>query len=80
MLTDGNATASQPGGGLQPTPPEQIFKVAEDGQKTLPQQARIHVVYYITGKEKPDERQMLMNLAARSSGKFNRVEARQRSE
>jgi hypothetical protein len=81
MLTDGNATASQPGGGgLQPIPPEQIFKVVENGQKKLPQRARIHVVYYVTGKEKPDERQMLMNLAARSSGKFNRVEARRRSE
>jgi hypothetical protein len=81
MLTDGNATASQPGGGgLQPIPPEQIFKVVETGQKKLPQRARIHVVYYVTGKEKPDERQMLMNLAARSSGKFNRVEAKRRSE
>ena len=81
MLTDGNATASNPGGGgLQPIPPEQIFKVIEDGQKTLPKQARIHVIYYVTGKEKADERQMLMNLAARSSGKFTRVEARGRSE
>ena len=81
MLTDGNATASNPGGGgLQPIPPEQIFKVIEDGQKTLPKRARIHVIYYVTGKEKADERQMLMNLAARSSGKFTRVEARGRSE
>jgi len=81
MLTDGNATASNPGGGgLQPIPPEQIFKVIEDGQKTLPKRARIHVIYYVTGKEKADERQMLMNLAARTSGKFTRVEARGRSE
>jgi von Willebrand factor type A domain len=80
MLTDGNATAAQPGGGLAPIPPEELFKVAEDGQKTLSRRARIHVVYYVTGKEKPDERQMLMNLAARSSGKFTRVEAKGRSE
>ena len=81
MLTDGNATASNPGGGgLQPIPPEQIFKVIEDGQKTLPRRARIHVIYYVTGKEKADERQMLMNLAAHTSGKFTRVEARVRSE
>ena len=77
MLTDGNATASNPGGGgLQPIPPEQIFKVIEDSQKTLPKSARIHVIYYVTGKEKADERQMLMNLAGRTSGKFTRVEAR----
>jgi hypothetical protein len=80
MLTDGNATASQPGGGLQPIPPEDIFKVVEEGQKTLAKRARIHVVYYVTGKEKADERQMLMNLAARTSGKFNRVEAKGRSQ
>jgi hypothetical protein len=81
MLTDGNATASQPGGGgLQPIPPEQIFKVIDDGQKALPKKARIHVIYYVTGKEKPDERQMLMNLAARTSGKFSRVEAKGRSQ
>jgi len=53
MLTDGNATASNPGGGgLQSIPPEQIFKVIEDGQKTLPKRARIHVIYYVTGKKK----------------------------
>jgi hypothetical protein len=81
MLTDGNATASESdGGGLQPIPPEQIFKVLEDGQKTLPKRARVHVIYYVTGKEKPEERQMLMNLAARSSGKFNRVEATRRTD
>ncbi len=79
MITDGNATASQPnGGGLQPIPPEEIFKVMENGQKSLPKRARIHVIYYVTGKEKADERTMLMNLAARTSGKFNRVEAKGR--
>ena len=81
MLTDGNATASQPGGkGLEPITPEHIFKVVDEGQKALPRKARIHVIYYVTGKEKADERQMLMNLAARTSGKFNRVEAKGRSQ
>ena len=76
MLTDGNATASSGGGGLEPIPPEELFKIVEAGQKTLPKKARIHVVYYVTGKEKADERQMLMNLAARTSGKFARVQAK----
>jgi hypothetical protein len=75
MITDGNATAAQPGGGLRPIPLEAIFKVAEEGQKNLGKRARLHVIYYLNGKEKPGERQMLMNLAARNGGKFNRVEA-----
>ena len=79
MLTDGNATATTEGH-LEPIPPEQIFKVVEDGEKTLPKRARIHVIYYLNGKEKADERQMLMNLAARTGGKFNRVEAKGRSQ
>ena len=52
MLTDGNATASQPGGGLQPIPPQEIYKVAEEGQKELPKKAHLHVIYYLNGKEK----------------------------
>jgi len=80
MITDGNATASQEGGGLSPIPPEDIFRVADEGQKTLPKRAKIHVIYYLNGKEKADERQMLMNLAARNGGAFNRVEAPGRSQ
>ncbi|MEP7013822.1 MAG: VWA domain-containing protein [Verrucomicrobiota bacterium] len=80
MLTDGNATAAQQGGGLSPIPPEDIFKVAEAGQKTLPKRAKVHVIYYLNGKEKADERQMLMNLSARNSGQFRRVEAKGRRQ
>ena len=35
MLTDGNATESQVGGGLRPIPPQEIYRVAEEGQKKL---------------------------------------------
>ena len=75
MLTDGNATAAQPGGGLQPIPPEDLFKVTEAGQKTLTKRAKLHIIYYLNGKEKADERQMLMSLAARNSGQFRQVTA-----
>lgn len=78
MLTDGNATAAQPGGGLAPIPPEDIFKVSEDGQKTLNKRAKVHVIYYLNGKEKANERSMLMSLAARNSGQFRRIEAKGR--
>jgi len=80
MLTDGNATASQPGGGLKPIPPQEIYKVAEDGQKQLPKKAHLHVIYYLNGKEKSDEADMLRGLASRNSGKFQKVEAKGRQK
>jgi hypothetical protein len=75
MLTDGNATAAQPGGGLHPIPPEELFKVAEAGQQSLTKRARLHIIYYLDGKEKAEERQMLMSLASRNNGQFRQVTA-----
>ncbi len=80
MLTDGNATASQSGGGLQPIPPQEIYKVAEEGQKALPKKAHLHVIYYLNGKEKSDEVDMLRGLASRNTGKFQKVEAKGRKQ
>lgn len=78
MLTDGNATAAQPGGGLKPIEAEDIWKVAAAGQKALPKPARLHVIYYLTGADREDERKMLRTLATRNGGKFREVEARGR--
>ncbi len=78
MLTDGNATAAQPGGGLKPIPPQEIYRVAEEGQKQLPKKAHLHVIYYLNSKEKSDEVNMLRGLASRNSGKFQKVEAKGR--
>ncbi|MEO7166536.1 MAG: VWA domain-containing protein [Spartobacteria bacterium] len=80
MLTDGNATESQPGGGLKPIPPQDIYKVAEEGQKQLPKKTHVHVIYYLNGKEKSDEVDMLRGLASRNSGKFQKVEAKGRKK
>ena len=80
MITDGNATAAQPGGGLQPIASEELFKVTETGQKTLTKRARLHIIYYLNGKEKADEKQMLMSLSARNSGQFRQVTAPGRRE
>ena len=80
LLTDGNATASQPGGGLKPIPPQEIYKVAEERQKRLPKKAHLHVIYYVNAKEKSDEIDMLRGLASRNSGKFQKVEAKGRKE
>ena len=80
MLTDGNATESQPGGGLKPIPPQEIYKITEEGQKELPKKAHLHVIYYLNGKEKSDEVDMLRGLASRNSGKFQKVEAKGRKK
>ena len=78
LLTDGNATGDSvihPG---QKISPEDIFQVARDGEKTLKKPAKIHTIYYVTGEDKPEERQMLMTLSAQNGGKFNRVEGKGR--
>jgi hypothetical protein len=76
MLTDGNATASKAGGGgLRPIPAEELFKVTDAGQKALTKRARLHIIYYLNGKERFEEKQMLMSLAARNNGQFRQVTA-----
>lgn len=80
MLTDGNATEAQPGGGLKPISPQEIYKVAEEGQKILTKKAHLHVIYYVNAKEKSDEIEMLRGLASRNSGKFQKVEAKGRGK
>lgn len=80
MLTDGNATAAKPGGGLQPIPSNDIYKVTDEGQKGLPKKMHLHVIYYLNGKEKSDERAMLMGLAAGNGGQFRKVEAKGRKD
>ncbi len=74
MLTDGNATASN-GGSLQTIDDKDIWKVAEEGQKTLTKKAKLHTVYYLTGKEKPEEENMLRQLASRNGGNFRKMPA-----
>ncbi len=80
MLTDGNATAAQPGGGLRPIDSREIYKAAEEGQKKLKNGARLHVIYYVTGADKDDERRMLTTLATRNHGQFRKVEATGRAK
>lgn len=82
MLTDGNATEAQPGGGLKEMPPEQVWGAADAGQTTLGanKRARLHVIYYLTGADKADERTMLTSLATKNGGQFRTVDAPGRRE
>ncbi len=77
MLTDGNATAYQEDTRrLKEIPANDLYKIAETGQKTLPKKARLHTIYYLNAKEKNEERQMLQQLASRNGGQFQTVRAR----
>ena len=70
MLTDGNATAAQPGGGLKPIPPQEIYRVAEEGQKAadekgasprhllFEQQGKIRRGRYAARVGQPEQRQI----------------------
>ena len=80
MLTDGNATEAKPGGGLSAIPDQELFNAAEAGQKTLSKRARLHVIYYVTGADKPEERQMLSRLAGNNGGAFKQMNAQGRDE
>ncbi|HSH38707.1 MAG TPA: VWA domain-containing protein [Chthoniobacterales bacterium] len=80
MITDGNATGQSLSDPAKKIEPEDIYRVVDEGQKTLSKKARVHAIYYITGKEKADERQMLQRLASRTGGQFREVEAKNRKE
>lgn len=78
LLTDGNATGDsvvQPGRKITQS---DIFQVVEQGERRLRTRAKIHTIYYVTGSDDSDEREMLRDLASRYGGKFMQVEARGR--
>jgi hypothetical protein len=75
MLTDGNATASQPGGGMSTIPTKSLLEIldnASEERETLP---RIHTIYYLTGADKKEEEDMLKDIARKTKGRFRKVEA-----
>ena len=80
MLTDGNATIAEHKGGMRPIPAEKILDIAAEGQKGLRRSARVHVIYYLTGTEREDEREMLLTLANRNGGQFRPVPAAGRKD
>lgn len=79
MLTDGNATSAA-GGGLSAIPADDIWKVADEGQRSLRSPARLHVIYYLTGAEKEDEERMLRGLASKNGGQFRKTQASGRKD
>ena len=80
MITDGNATGDSPSDPSKKITAADIYKVAEEGQKSLTKKARLHAIYYLTGKEKAEEKELLTRLASRNGGQFRNVEAKNRKE
>ena len=78
MITDGNATGESPNDPSRKINAEDIFRAADEGQKALSKKARLHAIYYVTGEDKAEERQMLTTLASRNGGKFQQVQAKGR--
>ncbi len=77
LISDGNATRAEGGGsGLSNIPANEIHQLVAGLQKKLVQEARLHVIYYLTGQEKSEEKEMLQTLAKRNSGKFIVVDAK----
>ncbi|MES2705502.1 MAG: hypothetical protein V4726_02755 [Verrucomicrobiota bacterium] len=75
MLTDGNATASQPGGGMSAIPAETLLAQLTAAAKSKEILPRIHTIYYLTGADKKEEEDMLKAIARKTKGKFRKVEA-----
>jgi hypothetical protein len=80
MITDGNATGQSTSDPSKKIDADDIYRVVDEGQKTLSKKARVHAIYYITGKEKAEERQLLQRLASRTGGQFREVAAKNRKE
>ena len=75
MLTDGNATASQPGGGMTPIPAKDLTDLLENASEERETLPRIHTIYYLTGADKKEEEEMLKDIARKTKGRFRKVEA-----
>ncbi|CAN5588178.1 hypothetical protein BH18VER1_BH18VER1_14690 [soil metagenome] len=74
MLTDGNASGKSAVDPNRDISADDIYKVAEQGQKALPKKAKLHTIYYLTGKDKQEEETMLRQLASRNGpGTFQKV-------
>jgi len=71
MLSDGNALA-----GDTPIPTSEILDLTRQLQRPLPKEARLHTIYFMTGPDKPAERDLLKSLASHNGGRFSDFDAK----
>jgi hypothetical protein len=75
MLTDGNATRSLGRGKSETIEANALYQLIDNAAKDLPKIPRIHTIYYLTGKDKREEEQMLKGLSRKTKGKFSKQKA-----
>ncbi len=75
MLTDGDANGDSPTQPGKKIGADDLYRIAEEGQKTLPKKAKLHTIYYVTATDKPEEEKMLRQLANRNGGSLIKVTA-----
>lgn len=71
MLSDGNALM-----GEMIIPTEELVGLAGQLQRSLAKEARLHTIYFMTGPDKPAERDLLKTLAERNGGRFKDFDAK----
>ncbi len=80
LLTDGNATRSLQGGGVEAIPNDELFELVERLGKEAGKTPRIHTIYYVTGQDRDVEEKLLRGLSRRTDGQFRKVKARDKGE
>jgi len=68
LISDGNARL-----GNKSMDPETIYALIRSLQSSLKKPVRLHVVYYVTSREKESEKKFLQDLAVRNQGQFRVV-------
>ncbi|MFM7180493.1 MAG: vWA domain-containing protein [Verrucomicrobiales bacterium] len=75
MLTDGNATRSVPGGGLDVIEEKELTDMVEKQKEAKGRVPKIHTIYYVNADDKREEERMLRSIARASGGETRKVKA-----
>ncbi len=72
LLSDGNALR-----GREVIPTAELLKLVQVLQSERSDPARLHTIYFLTGPQKPQERELLQKLATRNQGQFTEFSPKQ---
>lgn len=73
LITDGEINR----GNFDRIPESEMLELIEGFQKALPEEARIHVIHYLTTVVKPEEQATLKAIAKKNKGRFQEVAAKE---
>lgn len=75
MLTDGNATRSVPGQGLEVIQEDELTDMVAKQKEEKGRVPKIHTIYYVNADDKREEERMLRSLARATGGETRKVKA-----